>query len=184
MSRIGRQPITVPADVTIDVRRGQPRLRERARRANSRAVPRDHHVLDREDGVITVERAQRRGQAAGAARAFADRSSNNMVTGRHGRLHQDARSPGCRLSRPDAGLEPAAGARLLASGHRRARRKASPSSSKARASSSRASTTSRSARSRPTSASSVRPEPYKGKGIRYLGERVRRKAGKAGKVGK
>jgi len=28
------------------------------------------------------------------------------------------------------------------------------------------------------------PEPYKGKGIRYTGERVRRKAGKAGKVGK
>lgn len=27
-------------------------------------------------------------------------------------------------------------------------------------------------------------EPYKGKGIRYLGERVRRKAGKAGKIGK
>jgi large subunit ribosomal protein L6 len=32
---------------------------------------------------------------------------------------------------------------------------------------------------------SVRPpEPYKGKGIRYAGEHVRRKAGKAGKVGK
>ncbi len=28
------------------------------------------------------------------------------------------------------------------------------------------------------------PEPYKGKGIRYLGERVRRKAGKAGKAAK
>lgn len=27
------------------------------------------------------------------------------------------------------------------------------------------------------------PEPYKGKGIRYFGERVRRKAGKSGKVG-
>ncbi len=27
------------------------------------------------------------------------------------------------------------------------------------------------------------PEPYLGKGIRYVGERVRRKAGKAGKVG-
>jgi large subunit ribosomal protein L6 len=26
------------------------------------------------------------------------------------------------------------------------------------------------------------PEPYKGKGIRYRGEHVRRKAGKAGKV--
>ncbi len=26
------------------------------------------------------------------------------------------------------------------------------------------------------------PEPYKGKGIRYVGEHVRRKAGKAGKV--
>ncbi|HEX5503378.1 MAG TPA: 50S ribosomal protein L6 [Thermomicrobiales bacterium] len=29
-----------------------------------------------------------------------------------------------------------------------------------------------------------KPEPYKGKGIRYAGEQVRRKAGKAGKVGK
>ena len=28
------------------------------------------------------------------------------------------------------------------------------------------------------------PEPYKGNGIRYLGEHVRRKAGKVGKVGK
>jgi large subunit ribosomal protein L6 len=28
-----------------------------------------------------------------------------------------------------------------------------------------------------------KPEPYKGKGIRYSGEKVRRKAGKAGKVG-
>lgn len=27
------------------------------------------------------------------------------------------------------------------------------------------------------------PEPYQGKGVRYAGERVRRKAGKAGKVG-
>jgi large subunit ribosomal protein L6 len=27
------------------------------------------------------------------------------------------------------------------------------------------------------------PEPYKGKGIRYAGEQVRQKAGKAGKVG-
>ena len=28
-----------------------------------------------------------------------------------------------------------------------------------------------------------KPEPYKGKGIRYAGEVVRMKAGKAGKVG-
>ncbi|MCX7839065.1 MAG: 50S ribosomal protein L6, partial [Anaerolineae bacterium] len=27
------------------------------------------------------------------------------------------------------------------------------------------------------------PEPYKGKGIRYQGEKIRRKAGKAGKTG-
>jgi large subunit ribosomal protein L6 len=26
------------------------------------------------------------------------------------------------------------------------------------------------------------PEPYKGKGIKYLGEKLRRKAGKTGKV--
>lgn len=29
-----------------------------------------------------------------------------------------------------------------------------------------------------------KPEPYKGKGIRYAGEQIRRKAGKAGKAGK
>jgi large subunit ribosomal protein L6 len=28
-----------------------------------------------------------------------------------------------------------------------------------------------------------KPEPYKGKGIKYAGEQIRRKAGKAGKVG-
>jgi large subunit ribosomal protein L6 len=27
------------------------------------------------------------------------------------------------------------------------------------------------------------PEPYKGKGVRYRGEKVRQKAGKSGKVG-
>ena len=31
--------------------------------------------------------------------------------------------------------------------------------------------------------SSRKPEPYKGKGVRYAGEIVRRKAGKAGKIG-
>ncbi len=31
--------------------------------------------------------------------------------------------------------------------------------------------------------SSRKPEPYKGKGVRYAGEVVRRKAGKAGKIG-
>ena len=28
-----------------------------------------------------------------------------------------------------------------------------------------------------------KPEPYKGKGVRYAGEVIRRKAGKAGKIG-
>ena len=28
-----------------------------------------------------------------------------------------------------------------------------------------------------------KPEPYKGKGVKYAGERIRRKAGKAGKIG-
>ncbi|HET9345340.1 MAG TPA: 50S ribosomal protein L6 [Candidatus Limnocylindrales bacterium] len=31
--------------------------------------------------------------------------------------------------------------------------------------------------------STRKPEPYKGKGVRYAGEQVRRKAGKAGKIG-
>jgi len=31
--------------------------------------------------------------------------------------------------------------------------------------------------------SSRKPEPYKGKGVRYAGEQVRRKAGKSGKIG-
>ena len=28
-----------------------------------------------------------------------------------------------------------------------------------------------------------KPAPYKGKGVRYAGEQIRRKAGKAGKIG-
>src|SRR6187431_968312 len=32
--------------------------------------------------------------------------------------------------------------------------------------------------------STRKPEPYKGKGVRYAGEQVRRKAGKAGKIGR
>ena len=28
------------------------------------------------------------------------------------------------------------------------------------------------------------PEPYKGKGVRYIGEKIQRKMGKAGKAGK
>ena len=31
--------------------------------------------------------------------------------------------------------------------------------------------------------STRKPEPYKGKGVRYAGEYIRRKAGKAGKIG-
>ena len=31
--------------------------------------------------------------------------------------------------------------------------------------------------------STRKPEPYKGKGVRYAGEVIRRKAGKAGKIG-
>src|SRR4051812_237917 len=31
--------------------------------------------------------------------------------------------------------------------------------------------------------STRKPEPYKGKGVKYAGERIRRKAGKAGKIG-
>ena len=31
--------------------------------------------------------------------------------------------------------------------------------------------------------STRKPEPYKGKGVRYAGEHIRRKAGKAGKIG-
>ena len=59
---------------------------------------------------------------------------------------------------------------------------ASPSRCRCRRrSSSAASTRKSSARSPPTSASIRKPEPYKGKGVRYPGEQVLRKAGKAGK---
>ena len=46
-----------------------------------------------------------------------------------------------------------------------------------------ASTSRWSARWPPRSAACGHPEPYKGKGIRYRGEKVRQKAGKSGKVG-
>ena len=58
-----------------------------------------------------------------------------------------------------------------------------PTSSRSRSrktprSTSKASTSSSSARSPPISAAYYPPEPYKGKGVRYAGEQVRRKEGK------
>ena len=48
---------------------------------------------------------------------------------------------------------------------------------------SRASTRSWSATSAARVRATRKPEPYKGKGVRYAGEVIRRKAGKAGKIG-
>ena len=107
----------------------------------------------------------------------------NMVDRRDRRLREEARDRRHRLPRRGQGLGPGVRARLQPPDHGRRRRRASPSPS-----------------SRPDRGSACqgidkqqvgevaanirklrKPDPYKGKGVRYAGEQVRRKVGKAGK---
>ena len=84
-----------------------------------------------------------------------------------------------------AGERPELHARLLASGRLRGARRGSRSPSRART---RSTSTGIDKQRVGQVAAEIRdlrpPEPYKGKGIRYEGEVVRKKLGKAGKAGK
>ena len=182
MSRIGRLPIPVPAgvDVTIDGRHITVKgpKGELAARPPSRDAP-----SSSEDGTLRVERPaddEAHAQLHGLTRTLVA----NMVIGVDDGLPQGPRDHRRRLSRPAGRPEAAAQPGLQppdrdrpAGRHQLRGREPHPPGGR------RASTRSSSATSRPRVRATRKPEPYKGKGVRYAGEVIRRKAGKAGKIG-
>ncbi len=181
MSRIGRQPIAVPANVEVTLGDGNAISVKGPRGALARQFP-PVLTIERDGGNLVVTRPSDDGPVR-ALHGLSRTLLNNMVTGVTTGFTKTlevqgvgyrAQMQGSNLQlalgfshpvivNPPAGITFAVeGPRVLITGNDKEQvgqvaaniRKLRP------------------------------PEPYKGKGIRYQGERVRRKAGKAGKVGK
>ena len=181
MSRIGRQPITVPSGVQVTIAEDNSVTVKGPKGELARQFP-PTMQLNREDETITVTRPNDEGKQRalhGLSRTLLNNMVAGVTTGFTKTLEVQgvgyrAQLQGSNLQlalgfshpvvvTPPAGITFAVeGPRVLIQGIDKERvgqvaaniRKLRP------------------------------PEPYKGKGIRYSGERVRRKAGKAGKVGK
>jgi large subunit ribosomal protein L6 len=177
MSRIGRKPINVPqgVDVTID---GQTVRVKGPRGELQRTLHRDM-ILEREDGVITIKRPTEEGQHRalhGLTRTLVANMIEGVTTGFKKTL--EIVGVGYRAENKPFGL-------TLSLGYSHPIDYKAPAGITLRAVS-------------PTVvevegankevvgqvAAEIRslrpPEPYKGKGVKYQGEVIRRKAGKAG----
>jgi large subunit ribosomal protein L6 len=181
MSRIGRQPITVPANVQVTIDEGNLIQVTGPKGELQRQFPRTM-AFQREDGVIAVTRPNDEGKQR-ALHGLSRSLLNNMVTGVTTGFTRtlEVQGVGYRAQMQGSNLQlalgfshpvivtPPPGIAFTVEG---------PRIHVAGIDKERVGQVAANIRKlRP-------PEPYKGKGIRFLGERVRRKAGKAGKVGK
>ena len=182
MSRIGRMPVPLPEGVRVDIQGNHVTVTGPKGSLSREFHPDMEIALD--DGQLRVHRptAQRHHKALhGLTRALL----NNMVIGVEEGFHKrlEVHGVGYRVDRQeDGGL-------LLQLGFSHPVRIAPPEGIQFEVE----------ARSKTITVSGIdkelvgrvaaeirawrKPEPYKGKGIRYVGEYVRRKAGKAGKIG-
>jgi len=180
MSRIGRRPITIPAGVDLQIDEGNAVRVKGPRGEMSATFDRDMQ-LSREDGTLLVERPDNEREHRslhGLTRSLI----NNMVVGVTDGYRKDLEIQGVgyraaldgkvlvltvgyshpvRLTPPE-GITYTVEANTRLSVQGIDKQVVGEEAARIR-------------RVRP-------PEPYKGKGIRYAGERVRRKAGKAGKA--
>lgn len=182
MSRIGRMPISIPAGVTVDIGKGNQVTVKGPKGELTRAFS-PEMVIELEDEVLVVKRPteQRRHRAFhGLTRALLA----NMVTGVSEGYRKDLQivGVGYRAVQRDEGL-------VFSLGYSHPIEIHPPEGITL-------TVTSRDGRNVSVEgidkelvgkvAAELRalrkPEPYKGKGVRYAGEHVRRKAGKAGKV--
>ncbi|MCC7363676.1 MAG: 50S ribosomal protein L6 [Dehalococcoidia bacterium] len=181
MSRIGRQPVAVPAGVNIDIDSTNTVRVKGPKGELARQFP-PTITLGREDGAIVVTRQNDEGKQR-ALHGLSRTLLNNMVTGVTTGFTKtlEVQGVGYRAQIQGSNLQLALGfshpvivsppqgitfavegPRILVQGiDKELIGQVAANIRKLRP-----------------------PEPYKGKGIRYSGERVRRKAGKAGKVGK
>ena len=180
MSRIGRLPVTIPAGVEIDIdETNRVTVNGPKGSLTERLAP--SMMLRREDGTIVVERPddQREHRALhGLTRTLL----NNMVVGVTDGYRRDLEIQGVGYR---AALD--GNVLVLSVGFSHQVRMTPPDGiTYALDGNTRVSVSGIDKQQVGEEAARVRrvrpPEPYKGKGIRYVGERVRRKAGKAGKA--
>ena len=182
MSRIGRMPIAVPDNVTIQVGEDNHVVVESGGKRLERTLPPEMKIV-REDGELRVERPSD-GRQHRALHGLTRTLVANMVTGvTEGFTRRlEINGVGYRaqkvgdlimfqlgFSHPVA-FEPPPGITLAVEGNNRVVVSGADKEMVGE-------TAARIRRIRP-------PEPYKGKGIKYAEETIRRKAGKAGGKGK
>jgi large subunit ribosomal protein L6 len=180
MSRIGRKPIAIPTGVDVEIgpRNG---VRVKGPKGELAASFADTLTLEREDGTITVTRPndERENRSLhGLTRTLL----NNMIVGvtQGYRKNLEIQGVGYRAAMDGKTL-------VLNVGYSHPVRMAPPEGiTFAVEGTNRVSVSGTDKQLVGETAAQIRrvrpPEPYKGKGIRYEGEVVRRKAGKAGKA--
>jgi len=181
MSRIGRQPVTVPANVTLTVGDGNVVSVKGPKGELTRQFPASIS-LTRDEGVINVTRPSDEGKQR-SLHGLSRTLLNNMVVGVTEGFTKvlEVQGVGYRAQMQGSNLQ-------LALGFSHPVVVAPPAGISFVVEGPRVSIQGIDKEAVGQVAANIRklrpPEPYKGKGIRYSGERVRRKAGKAGKVGK
>lgn len=181
MSRIGRQPITVPADVQVTIEDDNHIVVKGPKGELDRQFPRTMS-FERDEGVISVTRPNDEGKQR-ALHGLSRSLLNNMVTGvtTGFRRTLEVQGVGYRAQMQGSNLQ-------LALGFSHPVIVSPPPGITFTVEGPRVHVDGIDKERVGQVAANIRklrpPEPYKGKGIRFLGERVRRKAGKAGKVGK
>ncbi len=181
MSRIGRQPVTVPANVTLTVGDGNVVSVKGPKGELTRQFPATI-ALTRDEGVINLTRPSDDGKQR-SLHGLSRTLLNNMVVGVTEGFTKvlEVQGVGYRAQMQGSNLQ-------LALGFSHPVVVAPPAGISFVVEGPRVSIQGIDKEAVGQVAANIRklrpPEPYKGKGIRYSGERVRRKAGKAGKVGK
>jgi large subunit ribosomal protein L6 len=177
MSRIGRKPIPIPSGVEVAIDGSTVRVKG-ARGQLERTVPRDM-ILRQEGGTVVVERPSEAGEHRamhGLTRTLIANMVEGVTTGF--RKHLELVGVGYRAETKPFGLQ-------LALGYSHPIQYKAPEGIKLTATAPTAITVEGSNKEVVGQvAAEIRslrpPEPYKGKGVKYQGEQVRRKAGKAG----
>ncbi|MFN8617845.1 MAG: 50S ribosomal protein L6 [Dehalococcoidia bacterium] len=181
MSRIGRQPVTVPANVTLTVGDDNFVSVKGPKGELSRQFPATI-ALTRDEGVVNVTRPNDEGKQR-SLHGLSRTLLSNMVVGVTDGFTKvlEVQGVGYRAQMQGSSLQ-------LALGFSHPVVVAPPAGISFVVEGPRVSIQGIDKELVGQVAANIRklrpPEPYKGKGIRYSGERVRRKAGKAGKVGK
>ena len=180
MSRIGRRPIAIPSGVEVQIEAGNAvRVKGPKGELNARFSP--ELALSREDGTLLVERPDNEREHR-SLHGLTRTLINNMIVGVTDgyRKNLEIQGVGYRAALDGKTL-------VLTVGYSHPVRMAPPDGiAYTLDGQTRIAVTGIDKQAVGEEAARIRrvrpPEPYKGKGIRYAGEVVRRKAGKAGKA--